>query len=113
MKYENEDFEMYLRRRREWRPTERWENAWRRNLARAPRKHTPEESLAIKHAVSDWRDLDPRTRPLVARVGRVPRREPAIHFAAGSLASATSDVAADHSLRSTSERLRKGNQQHP
>ena len=34
---------------RYWRRTEAWESAWRRNLARAPRKHTPEESVAIKN----------------------------------------------------------------
>ena len=48
---------------RYWRPTERWERAWRRNLARAPRRRTTEESLAIRHAVWDWREQDPRTRP--------------------------------------------------
>jgi hypothetical protein len=50
-------------RTRYWRPTEAWERAWRRNLARAPRKHTVEESLAIKHLVLDWREQDdPNTR---------------------------------------------------
>jgi hypothetical protein len=51
-------------RRRWWRPTAAWERAWRRNLARAPRRHTAEQSLAIKHAVWDWREHDPTTRPI-------------------------------------------------
>jgi|SRR5579864_354244 len=46
-----------------WRPTERWERAWRRNLARAPRKHTAEESRQIKNAVYEWRELPPIERP--------------------------------------------------
>jgi hypothetical protein len=50
--------------RRWWRPTAAWEQAWRRNLARAPRRHTAEESLQIKHAVWDWREQDPTTRPI-------------------------------------------------
>jgi hypothetical protein len=56
--------EFDFRRTRYWRPTEAWERAWRRNLARAPRRHTPEESLAIKRAVWDWREQDPTTRPI-------------------------------------------------
>lgn len=52
----------FFPRTRYWRPTERWERAWRRNLARAPRKHTSEESLAIKHAVWDWREQNPSSR---------------------------------------------------
>ena len=54
----------FFPRARYWRPTEAWERAWRRNLERAPRRHTAEESLAIKHAVWDWREQDPQTRPL-------------------------------------------------
>lgn len=52
----------FFPRTRYWRPTEAWERAWRRNLAHAPRKHTAKESLAIKHAVWDWREQDPSTR---------------------------------------------------
>jgi hypothetical protein len=55
-------------RRRWWRPTAAWEQAWRRNLARAPRRHTAEQSLAIKHAVWDWREQDPTTRPIQEHV---------------------------------------------
>ena len=51
-------------RKRYWRPTEAWERAWRRNLGRAPRRHTTEQSLAIKHAVWDWREQDPNSRPI-------------------------------------------------
>jgi hypothetical protein len=51
-------------RRRWWHPTAAWEQAWRRNLARAPRRHTAEQSLAIKHAVWDWLEQDPNTRPI-------------------------------------------------
>jgi ribonuclease D len=47
----------FFPRRRYWRPTEAWERAWRRNLARAPR--TADQSLAIKQAVWDWREQDP------------------------------------------------------
>ena len=54
----------FFPRTRYWRPTEAWEQAWRRNLARAPRRHTAEESLEIKHAVWDWLEQDPQTRPL-------------------------------------------------
>ena len=53
-----------FRRTRYWRPTGAWERAWRRNLSRAPRKHTAEQSLAIKHAVWDWREHGPNTRPI-------------------------------------------------
>jgi hypothetical protein len=55
-------------RRRWWRPTAAWELAWHRNLARAPRRHTAEESLAIKHAVWDWLEQDPATRPIQEHV---------------------------------------------
>lgn len=56
--------EFDFQRKLYFRPTEAWERTWRRNLARAPRRHTAEESLSIRHAVWDWREQDPNTRLL-------------------------------------------------
>ena len=63
-----DEFDFFPRTRQYWRSTEKWEQAWRRNLARAPRKHTAEETLAIKHAVWDWREQNPETRPTEERL---------------------------------------------
>jgi len=52
----------YFKRTEAWERA--WERAWQRNLALAPRRHTVEESLKIKHAVWDWLERDPQTRPL-------------------------------------------------
>jgi hypothetical protein len=54
--------------KRYFRRTQAWELAWQRNLARAPRRRRAEESLAIKHAVWDWRKQEPTTRPTVAHL---------------------------------------------
>ena len=48
---------------RYWRPTERWERAWRRNLARAPRRRSPQGSQQIKDKVYEWREMPTRERP--------------------------------------------------
>ena len=50
-------------RERLWRPTPAWEQAWRENLARAPRLRSPEESWRIKQAVRDWLAAPPEQRP--------------------------------------------------
>src|SRR5215469_46977 len=54
----------FFPRTRYFRPTKAWERAWQRNLALAPRRHTVEESLKIKHAVWDWLERDPQIRQL-------------------------------------------------
>jgi hypothetical protein len=43
--------------------TEAWEQTWRRNLARAPRRRSPEESQQIKEAMYEWRESSPNERP--------------------------------------------------
>jgi hypothetical protein len=53
----------FFPRTRYWRPTEAWERAWRRNLARAPRRRSPEESQLIKDKVCEWRELAPNEKP--------------------------------------------------
>ena len=53
----------FFPRTRYWRPTEKWERAWRRNLSRAPRRRTPEESQQIKEAMYEWRNSPPNGRP--------------------------------------------------
>ena len=51
-----------------WRPTDAWERAWRRNLARAPRRRSPEESQHIKDTVYKWRELSPNERPTLEQL---------------------------------------------
>ena len=58
----------FFPRTRYWRPTERWERASRRNLARAPRRRSPEESQQIKDKVYEWRELPPNERPTLEQL---------------------------------------------
>ena len=53
----------FPRRKRRWQPTSRWYNAMMENLARAPRKHSPEKTWQIKQAVRDWLALPEAQRP--------------------------------------------------
>ena len=50
--------------------TEAWEQTWRQNLARAPRRRTPEESQQIKEAIYEWRESPPNERPTLDQLRR-------------------------------------------
>lgn len=50
--------------------TEAWEQTWRRSLARAPRRRSPEESQQIKEATYEWRDSPPDERPTLDQLRR-------------------------------------------
>ena len=50
--------------------TEAWERAWRRNLARAPRRRNPEESQQIKEAMYEWGDSPPDESPTLDQLRR-------------------------------------------
>ena len=58
----------FFPRTRYWRPTERWERASRRNLARAPRRRSPEESQQIKDKIYEWRELPLNERPTLGQL---------------------------------------------